>query len=166
MNRDLIPLVADIVSAHVSRNFVSPQGVSEVIKSVYTALSSVTGDHALTAANSEGATESIAGSPGHHPAVPVGKSVFPDYIICLEDGKPMKMLKRYLKTSYSMTPKEYRARWGLPNSYPMVAPNYAERRAELARENGLGRKPGHTVRVTRVNEGVSGKKMKRKRAAA
>jgi predicted transcriptional regulator len=160
MNRNLMPLVAEIVSAHVSRNDVSPQGISEAIKSVYATLNAVTAGSA-----SEATGGSTAPSPGQHPAVPIGKSVFPDYIICLEDGKRMKMLKRHLKTSYDLTPEEYRERWGLPGNYPMVAPNYVERRSELARENGLGRKPGSTVSVTRVKEGVSGKKIKRNKAA-
>lgn len=75
---------------------------------------------------------------GHQPAVPVAKSVHPDYIICLEDGKKMKMLKRYLKTAYKMSPEEYRAKWKLPEDYPMVAPNYAEKRSSLAKAIGLG----------------------------
>jgi len=81
-------------------------------------------------------TEPVVTKP--EPAVPVRKSVTPDYIICLEDGKKLKMLKRHLKTSYNMTPEAYRERWGLPNDYPMVAPNYAQQRSRLAKEIGLG----------------------------
>ena len=156
MNRDLLPLVADIVSAHVSRNGISPQGISHAIKSVYAALRGVTADRAGTGEAGDSSTH----PPRPHPAVPIEKSVFPGHIICLEDGKRLKMLKRHLKANFQMTPEEYRARWGLPETYPMVAPDYAERRSQLARENGLGRKPGSPVTVTRVKEGVSGKRMK------
>jgi predicted transcriptional regulator len=98
--------------------------------------------------------------------VPVKRSVFPDHIVCLEDGKKLKMLKRHLKASYGMTPEEYRVRWGLPRDYPMVAPNYASRRSALAKEIGLGRKlepseaqPSPPVR--RVPEGIRGKRAER-----
>lgn len=126
----LLGLAAQIVSAHVSKNVVSPEELLRLIQEVYTALDHAGGDHA------------IAEQPT--PAVPIKKSVFPDYIICLEDGKKMKMLKRHLHTSYQMTPDQYRERWGLPHDYPMVAPNYAERRSALAKQIGLGRKPAET----------------------
>jgi predicted transcriptional regulator len=96
------------------------------------------------------------------PAVPIKKSVFPTYIVCLEDGKKLKMLKRHLKTAYNMDPDEYRQRWGLPHDYPMVAPNYAEQRSSLAKAHGLGRKPQPEIIaepvVQRVPEGRRGGK--------
>ncbi len=85
------------------------------------------------------------------PAVPIKKSVFPDFIICLEDGKKMKMLKRHLKTSFNLTPEEYRTKWALPNDYPMVAPSYAGLRSTLAKQIGLGRKPGAQPVVTQLS---------------
>lgn len=126
MGETLITLTSDIVAAHVSNNNVSAEDVSALIKSVYSAL------QGLGAPVQEERPE---------PAVPIRSSVKPDHLICLEDGKKLKMLKRYLKTNYDMTPEQYRARWNLPADYPMVAPAYAERRRELAKEIGLGRKP-------------------------
>ncbi len=122
-----LALTAQIVAAHLRNNHVAAEAVPALIKSVYGTLSKI-------------------GSPGPEaeltaPAFPIKKSVFPDYIICLEDGKKLKMLKRHLATSYNMTPEEYRQKWGLPASYPMVAPNYAERRSALAKKIGLGRTP-------------------------
>ncbi|PKP62148.1 MAG: transcriptional regulator, partial [Alphaproteobacteria bacterium HGW-Alphaproteobacteria-9] len=90
--------------------------------------------------------------PKPQPAVAIRNSIKPDYIVCLEDGKKLKMLKRYLRTNYNMTPEEYRARWGLAADYPMVAPNYAEKRRELAKKIGLGRKPGTVVRSRRAKK--------------
>ncbi|MGI4940551.1 MAG: MucR family transcriptional regulator [Janthinobacterium lividum] len=119
---------AQIVSAHVSNNSVQAADLPALIQQVYTALTSLGSEPALAAEKRE-------------PAVPVRKSVFPDYIICLEDGKKLKMLKRHLMTSYDLTPEAYRERWGLPSNYPMVAPSYAERRSALAKSIGLGRKP-------------------------
>jgi predicted transcriptional regulator len=129
MSETLITLTSDIVAAHVSNNSVSVDDVPTLISNVYSALSGLNGE----TANSEAPLE---------PAVPIRSSVKKDYIICLEDGKKMKMLKRHLKTAYDMTPDEYRARWNLPSDYPMVAPSYAEKRRELAVKIGLGRKPG------------------------
>jgi predicted transcriptional regulator len=127
-NSELLTFAAQIVSAHVSRNAVSPEALPGVIQSVYDALSAL------------GANEAPAGEkPQPTPAVPPKKSVFPGYIICLEDGKKMKMLKRHLQTAYGMTPEQYRERWGLPNTYPMTAPNYAAHRSALAKSSGLGR---------------------------
>ena len=129
MNETLITLTSDIVAAHVSNNSVSADELSTLITSVYGALSGL------------GAPAPTAEAPPE-PAVSVRSSVKPDYIVCLEDGKKLKMLKRHLMTHYNLTPDQYRARWGLPADYPMVAPNYAEKRRELAKKIGLGRKPG------------------------
>lgn len=128
-NETLITLTADIVSAHVGYNDVAVEDVPGLIRSIYDALA--------------GLGETIeAPAPPPEPAVSIRASVKPDYIVCLEDGKKMKMLKRHLATAYGMTPEEYRERWSLPADYPMVAPNYAEKRRELAKKIGLGRKPG------------------------
>jgi predicted transcriptional regulator len=129
MNETLITLTSDIVAAHVSNNSVAVGELATVISSVYGALASL----GQVAAVEEKAPE---------PAVSVRSSVKPDYIVCLEDGKKLKMLKRHLMTHYNLTPDQYRARWNLPADYPMVAPNYAEKRRELAKKIGLGRKPG------------------------
>ncbi len=120
--------VARIVSAHISNNSVQAADLPALIQQVYTALTT------LGAAPAQAAEK-------REPAVAVKKSVFPDYIVCLEDGKKLKMLNRHLMTSYNLTPDAYRERWGLPSSYPMVAPSYAERRSALAKSIGLGRKP-------------------------
>ena len=129
INEMLITLTSDIVAAHVSNNSVDVQEVPALISNVYGALAGL-GQPAVT-------EEKVP-----EPAVSVRSSVKPDYIICLEDGKKLKMLKRHLMTHYNMTPEEYRARWNLPADYPMVAPNYAEKRRDLAKKIGLGRKPG------------------------
>ncbi len=126
---DLLTLTTEIVAAHISKNHVLAEGLPVLITEVYRALS--TAGSAV-----ETAPQDLT------PAVPIKKSVFPDYIICLEDGKKLKMLKRHLSASYSMTPDEYRTRWGLDRDYPMVAPSYAQKRSELAKVIGLGRKPG------------------------
>lgn len=123
---ELLELTAEIVSAHVGNNLVAVADLPALIQSVYRTLSSV------------GATAPEPERP--RPAVPVKRSIFPDHIVCLEDGKKLKMLKRHLKTAYDMTPDEYRERWGLPADYPMVAPNYAEHRSKLAKKIGLGTK--------------------------
>lgn len=128
-NREmLITLAADIVTAHVANNSVEVSDVPVLIESVYGALAKL-GNETVEEAKPE-------------PAVSIRASIKPDYLICLEDGKKMKMLKRHLKTAYDMTPEEYRERWNLPADYPMVAPNYAATRRELAKKIGLGRKPG------------------------
>lgn len=124
---DVLGLTAQIVSAHVSNNSVTPDALSALIQDVYRTLSGV------------GKEPSAPDKP--QPAVPVKKSVFPDHIVCLEDGKKLKMLKRHLKTAYNMTPEQYRERWGLAPDYPMVAPNYARHRSSLAKKIGLGTKP-------------------------
>ena len=124
---DLLRLSAQIVSAHVVKNAVAPEALPALIRGVYAALASV--------------EQPVVSEPEPlQPAVPIKRSVFPDYIVCLEDGAKMKMLKRYLKVRFNLTPEQYRERWGLPRDYPMVAPNYAERRSALAKEFGLGRK--------------------------
>lgn len=128
MKETLITLTSDIVAAHVSNNDVQVDDVPSLITNVFSALSGLGNDEA----NKEAPPE---------PAVPIRSSIKKDYIVCLEDGKKMKMLKRHLKTAYNMTPDEYRARWNLPSDYPMVAPSYAEKRRELAKKIGLGRKP-------------------------
>ena len=124
-----LELAAQIVSAHVSNNTVEAAALPSLIQEVYKALS-----------NLKGGVSEIAAPEKPVPAVPIKKSVFADYIVCLEDGKKLKMLKRHLQSSYNMTPDQYRERWGLPRDYPMVAPSYAERRSDLAKEIGLGRK--------------------------
>ena len=123
-NEDILAYTTEIVSSHVSRNETTAADLPKLIQDVYRALSSL--------GSEETETELL------HPAVPVKKSVFPDYIVCLEDGKKLKMLKRHLKTAYNMTLEEYRTRWNLPADYPMVAPNYAKRRSGLAKKIGLG----------------------------
>lgn len=129
MKETLITLTSDIVAAHVSNNSISAEEVSTLISNVYSALSSL--------GNEEPEEE-----PAPEPAVSIRASVKPDYLVCLEDGKKLKMLRRYLRTNYDMSPEEYREKWNLPADYPMVAPNYAETRRELAKKIGLGRKPG------------------------
>ncbi|MEQ9661546.1 MAG: MucR family transcriptional regulator [Parasphingopyxis sp.] len=131
MSETLVTLTADIVSAHVSNNSVAVSDLPLLINSVH---------GALTALDS-GAEEETP-----EPAVPIRSSVKRDYIVCLEDGKKLKMLKRHLKTAFDMTPDEYRQKWDLPSDYPMVAPAYAEQRRDLAKKIGLGRKPGTKVR--------------------
>jgi len=124
--RDLVGMAAEIVSAFVSANPMAPQELPSLIRTVYAALSDVAGaPTTLLEATQE-------------PAVAVKKSVTPDYIICLEDGKKFKSLKRHLRTRYGMTPDEYRTKWALPHDYPMVAPNYAKERSNLAKRMGLG----------------------------
>ena len=125
----LITLTSDIVAAHCSNNNVAVQDVPVLIVNVYGALSGLGKEVPVEVAPRE-------------PAVSIRSSVKPDYLVCLEDGRKMKTLKRHLKTVYDLTPDEYRARWNLPADYPMVAPNYAEMRRELAKKIGLGRKPG------------------------
>jgi predicted transcriptional regulator len=121
-----LSLTAEIVAAHVSNNTVPLADLPALIQQVFQTLANI----------GTGAQEPSRPEP----AVPIKKSVLPDYIVCLEDGKKLKMLKRHLKTAYNMTPEKYRERWGLPSDYPMVAPNYAKQRSQLARELGLGTK--------------------------
>lgn len=128
MNETLITLTSDIVAAHVSNNNVPLEDLPSLITNVYGALAGLGGVEPVQEEKPE-------------PAVSVRASVKPEYIVCLEDGKKLKMLKRHLATRYNMTPEQYRARWNLPADYPMVAPAYAEKRRELAKKIGLGRKP-------------------------
>lgn len=123
----LISSTAEIVAAFLSRNTVPASDIPALVKLVHKALADL--------AIKTGFPDGDRGEP----AVPVTSSVMPDYIVCLEDGKKMKMLKRYLKTSYGLTPTQYRKKWDLAPDYPMVAPNYAKRRSSLAKEHGLGR---------------------------
>lgn len=127
-DNDLIELSAGIVSAYVSHNALSPTDLAKLIVEVHGTLK---GLHS---------TEAPEPVEELKPAVPVRKSVAPDYIICLEDGKKFKSLKRHLRTHYNLSPEEYREKWGLPADYPMVAPNYSATRSRLAKDNGLGRK--------------------------
>jgi len=125
---DLMRLGAGIVAAYVSRNAVSAEAVPDIIRTVHQALRQLTGDPPVAAVEER-----------PKPAVPVGRSIQHDYIVCLEDGKKLKMLKRYLRSRYNLNPEEYRRRWGLPPDYPMVAPAYAARRSDFAKKIGLGR---------------------------
>ncbi|MEI7608668.1 MAG: MucR family transcriptional regulator [Rhodospirillaceae bacterium] len=131
MDTEIIALTSQIVSAYVSKNSVQASDLPTLISSVHQSLKAL----GQPQAGAEAPTEL-------KPAVPVKKSVTADYIVCLEDGKKLKMLKRHLQSSYGLTPDEYRAKWGLPNDYPMVAPNYAKARSDLAVKLGLGKKAG------------------------
>ncbi len=122
---ELLALTADIVASHFANNSVAPAEVPGVIESVYATLARLGTPEPEIAARME-------------PAVPIRSSIKPDFIVCLEDGKKLKMLKRHLMTRYGMTPDDYRTKWGLPADYPMVAPNYAEQRRQLAKSIGLG----------------------------
>jgi predicted transcriptional regulator len=124
---DAMRMTTDIVASFVANNAVSSEELSDLIRSVHRALVSLKGDAAAEP------------SERRKPAVPVNRSIHNDHIVCLEDGKKLKMLKRYLRSNYSMTPDEYRKRWGLPADYPMVAPAYAARRSEFAKKIGLGK---------------------------
>jgi predicted transcriptional regulator len=123
---DLLALTSDIVSSHVTNNTVAVNDLPQLIQNVYAAL------QGLSAPAPEPEKK-------QEPAVPIRSSIKPDYIVCLEDGLKLKMLKRHLMTAYGLTPDDYRAKWGLPADYPMVAPNYAEARRQLAKSIGLGK---------------------------
>ncbi len=129
-----LELVSKIVSAYLSNNSLPPSEIPHVIMTVHEGLKS---------------QDQTASSPPE-PAVPIKRSVTPNFVICLEDGKKMKMLKRHLRNTFDMSPDEYRQRWGLPSGYPMVAPEYSARRSELAKKIGLGRKAGQKVRAGKV----------------
>jgi predicted transcriptional regulator len=124
---DMLRMTADVTAAYVSNNTLPATQLNDVIKTIYSSLLALEKPEANS-------------MTGQKPMVPIKKSVTPEYIICLEDGKKLKMLKRHLRTAYGMTPEEYRMKWGLPADYPMVAPNYAEQRSEFAKKIGLGRK--------------------------
>jgi predicted transcriptional regulator len=127
---ELLRMTADVVAAYVSNNTLPTTQLAEVINAVYGSLKALEG-------------QVVQPQPEPlKPAVPIRKSVTPEFLICLEDGKKLKMLKRHLRSTYNMTPDDYRARWGLPPDYPMVAPSYAERRSEFAKKIGLGRATG------------------------
>ena len=133
---ELLEMTADIVSAYVGNNTVSAETLPSLIASIHAALSGV----------SNGPVE--AEPEPKEPAVPIRKSINPDFLICLEDGRKFKSLKRHLRTKYDMSPEEYRTKWGLPKDYPMVAPNYAKARSDLAKQMGLGqggRKPARAA---------------------
>ncbi len=132
---ELLELTTDIVAAHVGNNTVAPADLPQLINDVYRTLSGV-GDQGMQTERPK-------------PAVAVKKSVFPDHLICLEDGKKLKMLKRHLRTAYGMSPDDYREKWGLPADYPMVAPNYARQRSNLAKKIGLGTKPAKRKKAKR-----------------
>ena len=124
---EILQLSADIVSAYVSRNAVTADSVPDLIRTVHGALNGLSGE------------APVALEERPKAAVPIGRSVQHDFIVCLEDGKKLKMLKRYLRSRYNMSPDDYRRRWGLPPDYPMVAPAYAARRSDFAKKIGLGR---------------------------
>ena len=127
---ELLRMTTDVVAAYVSNNTLPTAQLAEVINAVYSSLKSL-----------EGQVAQVQPEP-LKPAIPIRKSVTPEFLICLEDGKKLKMLKRHLRSTYNMTPDEYRSKWGLAPDYPMVAPNYAERRSEFAKRIGLGRSAG------------------------
>lgn len=128
-NRKLLELTAQIVSAHVAKNQIAAQGLPGLIDQVFNALKSAGHEPAPVVAEKQ------------LPFVPAKRSIFPDYIICLEDGRKLKTLKRHLRSTFGLSPDQYREKWGLAPDYPMVAPNYAEHRSKLAKQLGLGRKP-------------------------
>lgn len=125
---ELLILTANIVASHVSNNTLTVEEVPNLIEKVYSAFRDLSSSDSPSL-------------PHTQPAVPIKKSIKPDYIVCLEDGKKLKMLKRHLQTHYNLSPEAYREKWNLPADYPMVAPNYAKHRRELAKKIGLGRSP-------------------------
>lgn len=127
----ILRMTADVVAAYVKNNVLPASQLPDVIRSVFGSLEAF------------GPARTGERHTSLRPVVPIKRSVTPDYIICLEDGKKLKMLKRHLRTTYNLTPDEYRAKWGLPADYPMVAPNYAVQRSEFAKKIGLGRKAAH-----------------------
>ena len=151
---DITSLTADIVSAYVAHNALTSDKIPEFIGSVYGALSKA----------------SVQGVEPEKvelkPAVPVKKSVTPDYIICLEDGKKFKSLKRHLKSHYDMSPEDYREKWGLPHDYPMVAPSYAAARSDLAKNMGLGRRPAEAVQAPAAIEPAKARAKQTRKSAS
>ena len=127
-NSAILRLASNIVAAYVSKNVLAPGELSSVIRNVHATLMALD-------------SSAVIEPPSLKPAVPIKKSVTDGYIVCLEDGRKMKMLKRYLRSHYNMTPEDYRAKWGLPVDYPMVAPHYAALRSEFAKKIGLGKSP-------------------------
>ena len=145
-SHDLVEFTGEIIAAYVSHNAINIADLPGLIAKVHAALMTL----------GTGAAAPVASAPELKPAVPIRKSVTPDYLICLEDGKQFKSLKRHLMTHFQLTPDQYRAKWGLPESYPMVAPAYSATRSTLAKSAGLGRKPAATEAAP----------VKRKRASA
>ncbi len=133
----LLRMTTDVVAAYVSNNTLPTGQLADIISSVYTSLRAL--DHAPL----DGRGEALK------PAVAVRKSITPDYLVCLEDGKKLKMLKRHLRSTYGLTPDAYRTKWGLPSDYPMVAPNYAEQRSAFAKKIGLGRTGSRAARLAK-----------------
>ena len=127
-HNDVLQMTTQVVAAYVGHNSVGETQIPDVIKSVYASLAGLTGQAEL------------ANKPRQKPAVSIKKSITADYLVCLEDGKKLKMLKRHLRTSYGLTPEEYRSKWGLGSDYPMVAPNYAKQRSAFAKKIGLGKR--------------------------
>jgi predicted transcriptional regulator len=134
---EIIEMTADIVSAYVGNNSVAVADIATLIQSVHRAL-----------AGAAGPSEPVEAAP-KEPAVPIKRSIQPDHLVCLEDGRRFKSLKRHLRTKYNLSPEDYRAKWGLPKDYPMVAPNYAKARSELAKQMGLGQGGRQAPRLRR-----------------
>ena len=143
---ELLRMTADVVAAYVSNNTLPTAQLAEVINAVYGSLKALEGHMA----------EPQPEPP--KPAVPIRKSITPEFLVCLEDGKKLKMLKRHLRSTYNMTPDEYRTKWGLPPDYPMVAPKYAEQRSEFAKKIGLGRGTGRAAARRSASATASAKK--------
>jgi predicted transcriptional regulator len=137
---ELLRMTTEVAAAYVSNNTLAAAQLADVIRTIHGSLTELNGNG------------TVAQAEPPVPAVPIKKSVMPDYIICLEDGKKLKMLKRHLRSTYNMTPEEYRARWNLPADYPMVAPNYAAQRSAFAKKIGLGRTPGPRGRRARAKK--------------
>lgn len=154
-NEDLMSLTAEIASSYVANNRVAPNEIAGLISSIHTALGSL------------GAAPTAAAEPvALVPAVPIKKSVTPEYIVCLEDGKHFKSMKRHLQTKFGMTPEDYRAKWDLPNDYPMVAAGYSEKRSAMALSLGLGRKKAEPVAEPIAAKPARGRKAADTRAKA
>lgn len=130
----LLSMTADVVAAYVGNHTTPVEALPQVIRSVHEKISDLASDHT---------TASTASQPAEKAAVPIKRSVTPDYLVCLEDGRKLKMLKRHLRTAYGLSPEQYRAKWGLPPDYPMVAPNYAAQRSAFAKKIGLGKHSGN-----------------------
>lgn len=143
---ETLQLVTDIVAAYLSNNSVNASQIPTLLQDVHDAMRAL-------------AAGAAANAGSQQPAVPIKKSVTSDYVICLEDGKKLKMLKRYLRTQYGMSPEDYRRKWGLPADYPMVAPNYSKRRSQFAKDIGLGKSGGPAApkRSRKVAKGKSRK---------
>lgn len=136
-NELTLQMTTDIVAAYLSNNPVQANSIPDLISSVHSTLGKLV------------RPDGSRGASNASPAVPIKKSITPDYLICLEDGKQLKMLKRYLRSRFGMSPEDYRAKWNLPADYPMVAPNYAERRSQFAKEIGLGKKSRKKIRTAK-----------------